>query len=335
MSSCDRTKEFTEISERKLKQLQHEKENASRGDARLWSQSAEHHIKSTQSNKSPNNTIQTFTNASTSKPKRRESNAYASKFSENTQECLRTLQSINTAVERLERMIGGAQLFASPAEVERHVEAVRRDVTAHQQLLQETDNLGEGAARRANAHGRAHIGAARDELKRRARHAAKRFADVLRSHSNSVKRRRRTQALLVGGGSTPNTSSGPASAATAIQNSGTGMRRRAAASAVPTGASSSLLHVKSYDTQRRQAQQTEQTIVELAGMFQRISHSVAEQGELFARVGVTLEESESAITRAQAQLLRYWDNIRGDRAFAIKLLLALIVVCGTVMYMMP
>jgi len=36
------------------------------------------------------------------------------------------------------------------AEVERHVEAVRRDVTAHQQLLQETDNVrgGGGGERR-------------------------------------------------------------------------------------------------------------------------------------------------------------------------------------------
>ena len=106
----------------------------------------------------------------------------------------------------------------------------------------------------------------------------------------------------------------------------------AAASVVPSGQSSALLHRTDYAQERKQAEQVEATIVELSGMFQRISQSVAEQSELLTRIDVTLEESESAISRAQQQLLQFWDSLQGERGLAIKLLLALVLVAFLMFY---
>jgi t-SNARE complex subunit (syntaxin) len=101
---------------------------------------------------------------------------------------------------------------------------------------------------------------------------------------------------------------------------------------VPSGQSSVLLHVKDYGQQRRAAEQVEATIFELSGMMHRISHSVAEQHELFSRIDVTLEESETALARAQAQLLQFWDALQGDRGFAVKLLAAVLLVALLMFY---
>jgi hypothetical protein len=254
---------------------------------------------------------------------------------------------------RLERLIGRAQLFANAAEVEAHVAALRNALTLHQAAVDQCDQLADAAERRANAQARAHFVAVRGELRRRVQRLAKRFTDVLQKHGDGQKRRRRAQALLVGGAETADaaaddaaagasassssssansSSSSSSSSAHVAVDAGVRQRRRVPVSAagasdvVPSGQSSVLLHVKDYGQQRRAAEQVEATIFELSGMMQRISHSVAEQQELFSRIDVTLEESETTLSRAQAQLLQYWDALQGDRAFAVKLLAAVLLV---------
>jgi hypothetical protein len=255
---------------------------------------------------------------------------------------------------RLERLIGRAQLFANAAEVEAHVAALRNALTLHQAAVDQCDQLADAAERRANAQARAHFVAVRGELRRRVQRLAKRFTDVLQKHGDGQKRRRRAQALLVGGAETADaaaddaaagasagtsssssansSSSSSSSSAHVTVDAGVRQRRRVPVSAagasdvVPSGQSSVLLHVKDYGQQRRAAEQVEATIFELSGMMQRISHSVAEQQELFSRIDVTLEESETTLSRAQAQLLQYWDALQGDRAFAVKLLAAVLLV---------
>lgn len=235
----------------------------------------------------------------------------------------------------------------------------------HQATVDRCDELGDAAERRAaNAQARAHIAAVRGELRRRVQRLAKRFTDVLQKHGDGQKRRRRAQLLLVGGegagvddaagdtGATgsvaPPTNPAAVGGASSTVNAGGGVgggvsggdagvrqRRRvpvAGGGEVPSGQSSVLLHVKDYGQQRRAAEQVEATIFELSGMMHRISHSVAEQQELFSRIDVTLEESETALARAQAQLLQFWDALQGDRGFAMKLLAVVLFVALLMFY---
>ncbi len=278
---------------------------------------------------------------------------HSAKFMSAASECDGAVRESRASLARLERLIGRAQLFANAAEVEAHVAALRASLALHQAAVDHCDQLADAAERRANAQARAHFVAVRGELRRRVQRLAKRFTDVLQKHGDGQKRRRRAQALLVGGAdaatavaddATSATSASPAAAASAAASAapvdaGVRQRRRVPVGsglgggsgggddgAVPSGQSSVLLHVKDYGQQRRAAEQVEATIFELSGMMHRISHSVAEQHELFSRIDVTLEESETMMARAQAQLLQYWDALQGDRAFAIKLLAAVLFV---------
>jgi t-SNARE complex subunit (syntaxin) len=251
----------------------------------------------------------------------------------------------------------------SAAEVEAHVAALRSALAQHQAAVDRCDELGDAAERRAaNAQARAHIAAVRGELRRRVQRLAKRFTDVLQKHGDGQKRRRRAQLLLVGGegagvedadtttappgaqvaaaSSSASTSASTTSTAAGVGGGGgeAGVRQRrrvpmaSGGVDVPSGQSSVLLHVKDYGQQRRAAEQVEATIFELSGMMHRISHSVAEQHELFSRIDVTLEESETALARAQAQLLQFWDALQGDRGFAVKLLAAVLLVALLMFY---
>ena len=71
-------------------------------------------------------------------------------------------------------------------------------------------------------------------------------------------------------------------------------------------------------------QQVERTIAELGGIFQQLATMVAEQGELAVRIDENLEDANTNVDNAQAQLLRYLQRISSNRWLVMKIFAVLL-----------
>lgn len=69
----------------------------------------------------------------------------------------------------------------------------------------------------------------------------------------------------------------------------------------------------------------ERTITELQSIFQQLAHLVAEQGELIERIDDNISNTSANVEGAQAQLLRYLNNIKSNRWLAFKMFAILIL----------
>ncbi|MEW5306780.1 MAG: hypothetical protein WDW36_009218 [Sanguina aurantia] len=74
-----------------------------------------------------------------------------------------------------------------------------------------------------------------------------------------------------------------------------------------------------YLTSRAEAlRNVETTIIELGGIFQKLSEMVAEQGELAIRIDENVEDTLGNVTSAQAQLVKYLSTISSNRWLILK-----------------
>jgi syntaxin 5 len=62
----------------------------------------------------------------------------------------------------------------------------------------------------------------------------------------------------------------------------------------------------------------EQTIVELGGIFNKLSEMVVQQGELAIRIDENVDDTLSNVTSAQAQLLKYLNTVSNNRWLVLK-----------------
>lgn len=69
----------------------------------------------------------------------------------------------------------------------------------------------------------------------------------------------------------------------------------------------------------------EKTIVELGGIFTKLSELVAEQGELAIRIDENVEDTLQNVNSAQAQLLKYLNSLQNNRWLVLKVLGVLLV----------
>ncbi|CAD7705022.1 unnamed protein product [Ostreobium quekettii] len=69
----------------------------------------------------------------------------------------------------------------------------------------------------------------------------------------------------------------------------------------------------------------EATIVELGGIFQQLAHMVADHGEMARRIEDDVADTDTNVTMAQAQLLKYLHGISSNRWLIMKIFLVLMV----------
>jgi len=72
------------------------------------------------------------------------------------------------------------------------------------------------------------------------------------------------------------------------------------------------------------AQAVEKTISELSEMFNKVASLVHEQGESISVIDSNLDEAQSGVEAGQSELLKYFNNLSGERALIIKIFLVLI-----------
>lgn len=62
----------------------------------------------------------------------------------------------------------------------------------------------------------------------------------------------------------------------------------------------------------------ESTIVELGGIFQQLAHMVKEQDEAIGRIDANIEEAEMNVEAGHREILKYFQNVTGNRALMFK-----------------
>jgi syntaxin 5 len=75
----------------------------------------------------------------------------------------------------------------------------------------------------------------------------------------------------------------------------------------------------SYQSSRAEAlHNVEATIVELGSIFTQLAEMVAAQGEMTQRIDENVEETLGNVDNAKAQLMKYLNNISGNRWLMMK-----------------
>jgi syntaxin 5 len=76
---------------------------------------------------------------------------------------------------------------------------------------------------------------------------------------------------------------------------------------------------ESYQSSRAEAlHNVEATIVELGSIFTQLAEMVAAQGEMTQRIDENVEETLGNVDNAKAQLMKYLNNISGNRWLMMK-----------------
>lgn len=82
----------------------------------------------------------------------------------------------------------------------------------------------------------------------------------------------------------------------------------------------------SYQSSRAEAlHNVETTIVELGSIFTQLAEMVAAQGEMTQRIDENIEETLGNVDNAKAQLMKYLNNISGNRWLMMKVFMVLLV----------
>lgn len=82
----------------------------------------------------------------------------------------------------------------------------------------------------------------------------------------------------------------------------------------------------SYQSSRAEAlHNVEATIVELGSIFTQLAEMVAAQGEMTARIDENVEEALGNVDSAKAQLMKYLNNISGNRWLMMKVFMVLML----------
>ncbi|XP_069356261.1 syntaxin-5 [Maniola hyperantus] len=63
----------------------------------------------------------------------------------------------------------------------------------------------------------------------------------------------------------------------------------------------------------------ESTIVELGGIFQQLAHMVKEQDEAIGRIDANIQEAEMNVEAGHREIMKYFQNITGNRALMFKI----------------
>ncbi|XP_021203230.1 syntaxin-5 isoform X1 [Bombyx mandarina] len=75
----------------------------------------------------------------------------------------------------------------------------------------------------------------------------------------------------------------------------------------------------SYVQQRAETMHNiESTIVELGGIFQQLAHMVKEQDEAIGRIDANIHEAEMNVEAGHREILKYFQNVTGNRALMFK-----------------
>ncbi|CAG9578870.1 unnamed protein product [Danaus chrysippus] len=75
----------------------------------------------------------------------------------------------------------------------------------------------------------------------------------------------------------------------------------------------------SYVQQRAETMHNiESTIVELGGIFQQLAHMVKEQDEAIGRIDANIQEAEMNVEAGHREIMKYFQNITGNRALMFK-----------------
>ncbi|CAK1601091.1 unnamed protein product [Parnassius mnemosyne] len=75
----------------------------------------------------------------------------------------------------------------------------------------------------------------------------------------------------------------------------------------------------SYVQQRAETMHNiESTIVELGGIFQQLAHMVKEQDEAIGRIDANIQEAEMNVEAGHREILKYFQNVTGNRALMFK-----------------
>lgn len=179
-----------------------------------------------------------------------------------------------------------------------------------------------------------------DSLRSRLKDATAQFKDVLTTRTDSLKHHRERRQLF-----TSNTDPEAGLPLLARQRAtavGAGSSGSASGSALATVPQPSFMSTTSASQQQQQLtlanpqdtylssraealRNVENTIVELGGIFNKLSELVAEQGELAIRIDENVEDTLHNVNSAQQQLLKYLHGLQSNRWLVLKVMGVLLV----------
>ena len=253
------------------------------------------------------------------------------------------IHSTSAKLARLAQLAKRTSVFDDPtAEINDLTSVVKQDITALNAALGELQ--AQAAAQRGGAAQQdsgQHSATVVDSLKTRLMGATREFRDVLTQRQEAIKVHQNRRGLFSSLAEEAGSGGGGGSSALALRRPAAGSLQSSGSGGLPTftrhGASgqmqSQMLVAEppqqdAYLASRAEAlQQVERTIAELGGIFQQLATMVAEQGEMAVRIDENLEEANTNVDNAQAQLLRYLQRISSNRWLVMKIFAVLLFFC--------
>jgi syntaxin 5 len=256
-------------------------------------------------------------------------------------------------LQKLAQLAKRTSMFDDPAaEVNELTYVIKQDIQLLNASLVELQKLSARGQAEANKQSQDHTHTVVDSLRSRLKDATQDFKDVLTSRSDALKHHKERRQLFSATGGTepeaslpllrppPSTSPPvPGSGGAGVSASSSGLPSSAGSLQQPAGGASTPAQLPSFLQQQQQQQlvvtapqdtymssrnealqNVERTIVELGGIFTKLSEMVSQQGQLAIRIDENMEDTLSNVSGAQAQLLRYLNTLSSNRWLVLKVL---------------
>lgn len=258
--------------------------------------------------------------------------AQASEFSKKAADIGHGIHRTSAKLQRLAQLAKRTSAFDDPAqEVDELTGIIKQDITVLNTQIADLQRL--SAKNKGAADGNKQIAdhslTVVDNLRSRLKDATAQFKDVLTQRTDSLKHHRERRALF--------TSSADPEAGMPLL----ARHRAAAANGSQGGFQTAAPSFLTGPTPQQQQQQqlalanpqdtylssraealrnVENTIVELGGIFNKLSELVAEQGELAIRIDENMDDTLHNVNSAQQQLLKYLHGLQNNRWLVLKVM---------------
>lgn len=271
-----------------------------------------------------------------------------SEFARRAADIGHAIQRTSAKLAKLAQLAKRTSMFDDPAaEVNELTFIIKQDIQALNASLSDLQRLsavGKGGAEQ-NKQSLDHSHTVVDSLRSRLKDATQEFKDVLTVRTDSLKHHKERRQLFSSAGAGGDAEALPLLAphhahhahhhhhAPLPPSSSPSFASTSAASPAPAPVPSFLQTQQqqqqqqlalvapqdTYLSSRAQAlQNVESTIVELGGIFNKLSEMVSQQGEMAIRIDENIEDTLSNVTGAQAQLLKYLNTISSNRWLVLK-----------------
>lgn len=236
------------------------------------------------------------------------------------------IQQTSIKLSTLTKLAQRRSLFDDPtAEIRELTFVIKQDIAALNAKLSNLQSLRDAQRRHSSKQAGDHSESVVSSLKGRLATTAEGFKQVLKMRSESLvaQQDRRSQFL---GNSLNRRPVDPSSSSVAINLGGGSLGADVQGKNFPSNSESdyglSLVQARpenSYQQARADAvRQVESTIVELGQIFNQLATMVSEQGELVERIDANVEDTVMNVNAGHDQLIRYFNNVAGNRALILK-----------------